>query len=407
VKNLLPSNQLKKIKSFSDKPIAFILGKYPTTGLGVSRCLGRQEIPVIWIDSNPKQVGFLSTYCTGLVSPQPQQEEDNYIEFLINIGEQLHKKGILYPIGDIELYIILKHKPSLKQYYHIPTADLKVTELFLNKQKLYKILDQYKINHPKTYFIKNQVDLELIRDEINYPCIIKPAHSIYFRKIYSAKFFIIQSKQELIQRYNKIISNKQEVFIQEFIPGDATYKYGFNSYYKTDFTPIGIFSYRRIREWPPGSGNGVFIEQVHVPEFETTVTSLIKKIKYFGIVDTEFKKDPRTGLFNLIEINPRCWMQISFPLTAGINFPYIIYLDSIGKEIMNNVIDLQKKKWLFMFQDLSSSLRSFLHGELFLKDWYESYTGKKEYAIYAPDDPLPFLFYIFATNLSHYKYREP
>ena len=130
--------------------------------------------------------------------------------------------------------------------------------------------------------------------------------------------------------------------------------------------------YRRIREWPPVSGNGVLIENVVIPELEKIISTFVKNINYYGIVDAEFKKDPRNGKFNLLEINPRCWMQISFPFKCGVNLPYIAYLDALGKDVEQFILNKEQVKWLFIFQDIPSSLRCMANGDLTLRKWIRS-----------------------------------
>jgi D-aspartate ligase len=401
---LIRVNNLNDIIKTIDEPIAFILGKYATTGLGVSRCFGRQGIPVLWLDSNPKQVGFLSKYCTGIVCPHPKHNEKDYVDFLVTIGEKLLHKGVLFPIGDIEVIAILKHRRKLEHYFYIPMSDLNVTEILLYKQKLYQTLEKQGISHPKTYFPQNDAELELMSVEVKYPCIIKPTHSEEFRLAFNTKFFRVESPQELLQRYRTATSKNQDVMIQEIIPGDATHMYGFNAYYDKSFTPNGMFMYRRIREWPPVSGNGVLIENVVVPELEHIISPFIKSINYHGIVDAEFKKDTRDKKFKLIEINPRCWMQISLPLACGVNLPHIAYLDALGKGTENVIPQKKQAKWLFMFQDVPSSLRSMINGDLSPKELIGSYKGKKEYAIFAWDDPAPFFlgFVRILSGISRY-----
>ena len=65
------------------KPIAFILGNYLTAGLGVARGLGNKGIPVIWLNSKRKHIGFASRYCTGIVSPHPKNSMEKYIDLLL------------------------------------------------------------------------------------------------------------------------------------------------------------------------------------------------------------------------------------------------------------------------------------------------------------------------------------
>ena len=81
-----------------DKPLAVVLGKYITGGLGAVRNLGRNNIPVIWIDSTPNQIGFLTKYCHRIKSPHPKFEPEKYIKLLIELGEKLTQKGVIIPL---------------------------------------------------------------------------------------------------------------------------------------------------------------------------------------------------------------------------------------------------------------------------------------------------------------------
>lgn len=386
--------KLNNIIKTTKEPFAFILGKYTTTGLGVSRCFGRQNIPIIWLDSNPNQAGFFSKYCNGIVCPNPIKNEKEYIDFLLDIGNNLNHKGIFFPISDIEVNVILNNKSKLEQYYHFPISDLGVTEILLNKQKFYQSLEKNGIPYPKTYFPKDISDVNEISTEVTYPCIIKPHRSEDFRVIFDTKFFSINSTEELIEFYNRAIAKNLEVMIQEIIPGDATHMFGFNAYYDKNNNPIGTFGYTRIREWPLISGNGVLIKNSNSDKFENIITPFIKKISFHGIIDAEIKKDPRDDSFKLIEINPRCWMQITFPLRYGINLPYIAYQDALGKAVKINNNKLEHINWLFGYQDISSAVYNIKKGNLSIGQWICSYSGKKEYSIFAWDDPLPFFRFI-------------
>jgi predicted ATP-grasp superfamily ATP-dependent carboligase len=380
-----------------DKPIAFVLGKYITGGLGVVRCLGRNQNPVLWLDSNPKQIGFFSKYCHGIICPSSKQNLQEYIDFLVKIGKNLCQKGVLLPIGDIEVYAILQHKNVLEQYYHIPISDLKITEKLLNKKIFYKTLEKLDIDHPKTYFTKDISEVKIISKKINYPCIIKPSYSAHFMVDFKTKLFLVKTSDELIKYFKKASLKKHEVVIQEIIPGGVKNMYGFNSYYDKESTPKCAFSYKRIREWPHGFGNGCFIESVAASEIEKITNNLIKKIGYHGIVDAEFKKDPRNNQFKLIEINPRCWMQNSLPVRYNINIPFMVYSDALGKKLDQEPAQKKQVKWLFIFEDIISAWQSIKKDELTFIEWIHSLKGKKEFAIFARDDPLPSLILFFKS----------
>jgi predicted ATP-grasp superfamily ATP-dependent carboligase len=386
----MKSNKYDDILKNIDKPIAFVLGSYVSTGLGVARCLGRKKVSVIWLDSNRRQIGFLSKYCTGIVCPDPKVNPDEYIDFLIHLGKKLNHKGVLLPIRDIEALVILKNRDKLEKFYYIPMAELEVAEKLLNKHMFYETLKKFDIDHPKIYFPNDMSEVEAFSKKVMYPCIVKPSYSAYFVLDFKTKVFKAESSEQLIKSYKKAFLKNHEVMIQEIIPGEAKCMHGFNAYYDKNFTPNGVFMFRRIREWPHDFGNGCFIESAVIPELEEIINFLIKKIKYYGIIDAEFKKDPRDNKFKLIEINPRCWMQNSLPARCGVNLPHMAYMEAIGKHVEKAVCKKENVKWLSMLEDIQSSLKSMKKRELSIEEWICSFRGEKEYAIFAWDDPIPF-----------------
>jgi predicted ATP-grasp superfamily ATP-dependent carboligase len=383
------------------QPIALVLGSY-ITGLGVIRSLGRKGIPVICLDSDRKQVGFYSKYCNGIKSPNAVFKEEQYIDLLLEIGELMNYKGVLIPASDIEIFAILKNKSKLVKYYNFIMSDLPISELLINKSLLYKTLEKLDIKYPKTFYPDNLEKLMEISEEVEYPCIIKPALSCYFRLDFNKKLFIVKSKEELIADWKKANNQNHEVLVQEIIPGKVENMYGLNTYFRKGFKPRNIFMYQRIREWPHNFGNGCFIQKADIPELEKIVIDLVSKINFQGIIDAEFKKDLRDNSFKLIEINARPWMQNSLASRYGVNVAYLAYMDAIGKSLEE--IDLYEGdiKWLMIYDDACSSLKSLNKKELTFHQLFSSYKCKKVHAFFARDDPLPFIVPFLKTlyNLS-------
>ena len=386
-----------------NKPVACVLGSY-ITGLGVIRSLGRRGIPIIGLDNDPRQIGFFSRYCIGVACPHPKNNEKEYVDFLMTLGEKLHERGVLIPTTDKEIPAILKNRGKLEKYYRFPMARLEVTEKILNKISFYKTLEKLDIPFPKTYFPNNVSEVKEISNEIRYPCIVKPAYSSYFKIDFQTKLFLTENREKLIRCYERARAKNHEVMVQEIIPGEASNMYGFNAYFDQRFKSKGIFMYRRIREWPHMFGNGCLIESVTVPELKDIITPLIKSIRYYGIVDAEFKKDPRDDMFKLLEINARPWMENSLPTRCGINLSYMAYMDAIGKDVENANMGREGVKWLFIFDDIMSARKNMAKGKLTVYEWIKSFHGEKEYAIFTWNDPLPFLVFLIKSCYTVLKY---
>lgn len=388
----------------TNEPIAFILGSYLTSGLGIARNLGEKGIATVVLASEKNQLSFYSRYSTGVVCPHPKNNEREYVNFLLEVGERLNEKGVLLPISDTDTIAILKSREKLKKYYRFTSANLDVVKEIINKNNFYRLLEKKGLPHPKTYIPSSSNDIKTISKEIIYPCVLKPVYSSYFVLDFHTKLFIARTKEDLIQHYEKARSKNHEVNIQEIIPGVADAQYGLNAYYNHKFNPTGVFMYRRIREWPHNFGNGCFIKSVWQKDLEKIITPLLKEIKYYGTVDAEFKKDPRDGVFKIIEINPRIWMQNSLPTRCGINIPYIAYQDAIGKTIEKTSTIKTDVKWLYMFEDIKSAMKSIRKGTLSFHEWINSFKGEKEYAVFSCNDPFPFIVLCAKSVFSPFNY---
>ncbi len=395
--------EIKKYFGDIDKPIAIVLNM-SGTGLGVIRSLGRRGIPIIGLDPSRGAMGFFSRYCKSIVCPDPQIKEKKYIDFLLSLGEQMDSKGVLIPTADMDVLTISKHRDKLEKYYEFSMAKLDVIEKLVNKRKFYEMFEDLDVLHPKTYFPNDISDVKEISKEITYPYIIKPVLSTNFSREFSVKCFKANTADELIKAYNRASSSGHTVVIQEVIPGSDTNIYGFCSYFDCKFEPIGIFIYKKIRGCPEGFGLCCLVESIWEPELIEIGTQFIQDIGYHGISEIEFKKDSRDNVFKMIEMNARTWGENGLSARCGVDLSYMAYMDAIGEDVEKVISQKEGVKWLYMFDDIRSSFKSMFKGELSFTEYINSLKGEKEYAIFAWDDPVPFLISPFNLSSTILKY---
>jgi D-aspartate ligase len=381
----------------SDTPAAIILGKYATSNLGVVRSLAAHHIPTIVIDAR-RQSTFFSRYTIGIQSPDPARSSDTYIAFLLELGRRLPNKGVLFPTGDTETLILTKQYDALVPYYHFTSASYQLIDTLIDKQSLATLLENYHIPHPMTVVVNPESDVSSISKDMAYPCILKPRYPTRFRLDFPTKVFQVTSPAEFVALMGKAAVKGHAMIAQEIIPGNADAMFGFNAYYDRAGRVHGPFNYQRIREWPLGFGNGCYLRQVHDPQMERMTTSLLKPLRYHGIVDVEFRRDHRDGVLKLIEINPRLWMQNSFPARLGCNHAYLAYRDALGLALSSPLpCNDSSVRWVFGAEDLQSSLASMRQGTLSMKEWLAAYRTKNVYATFSWDDPLPWVVAIYRS----------
>jgi predicted ATP-grasp superfamily ATP-dependent carboligase len=373
-----------------DQVPAVVLGT-ATTGLSVIRSLGRMGVPVVGVDKEVLSCGFFSRYCRSLTSPDPEIDEDGYVRLLLELGEHMGGRPILFPSRDREVTIIARHRGELERLYRIPVAESRLIEQLVNKRKFYELIRNLQVYYPVTYVPESLDHVNCISLQVKYPYIVKPVHTIPFSRQFGVKCFYASGPEELLREYQKAVNNGHEVIIQEVIPGDERCLYHLGGYFDGNSEPAGIFLQRKIRNCPEMYGIGSLAEGAMDPGIMRAGTQFMKDIGYTGIGVVEMKKDPRDGRYKVLEVNARPWTQMWLVTSSGVNLPYLAYLDMIGKPVPKALDYRPGLKWLCMSDDFRTCLNRFRKGAIGPGEYINSLRGKKVYSVLDFADPVPFL----------------
>jgi len=107
-----------------------------------------------------------------------------------------------------------------------------------------------------------------------------------------------------------------------------------------------------------------------------------------GIVEVEFKQDPRDGEFKLLDINPRAWRWMSLGARAGVDFSYLLYRQCHGEEIAP-ARGVAGVRWLRMAIDPIAAAIELWRRSTTLRSYLGSLRGPIEFSVLARDDPMP------------------
>jgi D-aspartate ligase len=111
----------------------------------------------------------------------------------------------------------------------------------------------------------------------------------------------------------------------------------------------------------------------------------------------EFKRDERSGVYKLLEINGRHNLSSMLAIETGINFPYIHY-SHLAYQLLPEAIDFKKGiYWIDLIRDLGYSLKYLRQEKYSLKSYIIPYLKPHVFAILSRDDPKPFVKRISAV----------
>jgi len=359
-------------------------------GLGALKSLGEKGVPLCLID-HELNIGRFSKYAHRYYPCPDIESEEYFLNFLINLADENNLQDwVIYPTDDEAVFFFSRNKDSLAAYYRITTPAWDTTRYAYNKKLTYQLATDLGIPIPRTYYPEKLDDFW--KFNLSYPFLIKPSIVKKFYKVARRKVFVVSNEQELHQLYHRAceIIPPAEILFQEIIPGGSAVQYSFCPMFKEGKVVARIIA-RRLRQHPMDFGHAsTFVETVNCPELEESGTKLLKAIKYYGIAELEYMRDPRDGQFKLLEVNPRIWGWHTISRRAGVNMVYCLFQDLIGNEIETNGY-IAGIKWVRLTTDIATAMKEIYRRNLTFREYIRSLSGEKEYAVWSSADPLPMI----------------
>jgi predicted ATP-grasp superfamily ATP-dependent carboligase len=146
---------------------------------------------------------------------------------------------------------------------------------------------------------------------------------------------------------------------------------------------------KRRRQHPLQFGRAsTYVETVDVPILEEFSERFLRAIDYYGLVEVEYKLDPRDSQYKLLDVNARTWGYHTLGATAGVDFSSMLYADQLGLPT-----DESKGKlgvgWVRMTTDIPAAFVGLLGGDIDFKSYFKSLKTCDVEAVFSPEDLLP------------------
>ena len=219
---------------------------------------------------------------------------------------------------------------------------------------------------------------------------IKPAIKEHFFYATKAKAWRADGRDELARALEKACGDRRpgEVIVQELIPGGGEQQFAYCAFFK-DGEPVATMVCRRRRQHPPEFGRAsTFVETIEEPEARGAVGRSCAAIDYYGLVELEYKRDPRTGDFKLLDFNPRTWGYHTIGPAAGVDFPYLAYRQALGEPV-----EPQRARpgvrWVRLLTDLPTGWVQIRAGDFTLREYLRTLRSAHVEAVFCRDDPKP------------------
>jgi D-aspartate ligase len=357
-------------------------------GLGIVRSLGRHGVPVVVIDDE-HSIARYSRYTHSYVPVCELRDQARSVEQVIEIGDRLGLQGwVLFPTREETVAAFARYRDRLSSHFRVPTPGWDTVQWAWDKRNTYRLADELGIPTPQTWRVRGPDELQAL--ELSFPLAIKPAikeHFIYATKV---KAWRANDRAQLLELYSKAAAQvgQGEVLIQDLIPGNGDNQFAYCAFFKNGRS-IGNLMARRVRQHPPEFGRAsTYVESVDIAEMEALSEKFLRAINYYGLVELEYKLDPRDGRLKLLDVNARTWGYHSIGAVAGVDFPYMLFADQVGRPVQACKAR-PGIRWLRLTTDLPTSLIQLLRGRLEWRSYLRSLLEADTEAVFCGDDPMP------------------
>ena len=356
-------------------------------GLGIVRSLGRRGVPVCVVDDE-RSIARFSRYTTHSVHVENLRDEQATIDTVLDVGRQLGLDGwVLYPTREETVAAFSRHRSLLQRQFRVPTPDWDTVRWAWDKRNTYRLAGELGIPTPRTWYPHDARELDGID---GFPVAIKPAIKEHFIYATKAKAWRADTREELAERFGEAaaILPPGEVMVQEVVPGGGRQQFAYCAFFK-DGHAVASMVARRWRQHPPEFGRAsTFAETTELPLLETLSERFLREIAYYGLVELEYKLDPRDDRYKLLDVNPRTWGYHTLGPRAGVDFPYLLFADQLGAPLEPSRA-AAGVRWVRLVTDLPVGALEILGGRLDWRAYLRSLRAAHTEAVFSRDDPLP------------------
>ena len=321
----------------SDNPMppAIVVGVGWTTGLAAIRSLGRAGAPVFAVDHRPGALGLRSRYARPVLCPDHTADESGFVRCVAELGERLGRPAPVFPTNDEHLNLIAENRDVLGERFLSPFPAWSVLERIQSKRHQLERARELGVAVPRTS--------DAPTEELGFPVLVKPSSPTGFRRRFGRQAIRCDTRAELDEAFEH--ARAYDPLVQELVPGGDDELYTLGSYLSEDGEALGLFCGRKLLQTPREVGTCRVGEAVWVDEVVEQGLALLRGLRFHGISQVEFKRDPRDGAFKLIEVNPRLWQWHGLAAACGVDLPRIAYWDLLGARLPPAHMNGRSKRW--------------------------------------------------------------
>jgi len=384
-------------------PGALILGGAHGT-IALARAL-RAEGHTVWLVTDDTPLPRFSN-AIARTFDWPGSGSAEGVGFLLDLAEAHGLEGwVLIPAADGDVRFASRNHAALSRAFHVLVPEWLALEIACDKGLAYRRAMELGLAVPTIHRI--DFSREGSSGGLAFPVVIKPAMRLGRNRLTLDKAWRADDEESFARLYREAVElvGAEQVVVQELVPGDGNHQLSYAGLWWHG-EPVVDFTARRARQFPlEFSYTSTYVETAETGDVCAAAHTFLRSIGHHGLVEVEFKRDERSGVLKLLDINPRPWSWLALASVAGVDFGKAIAALMRG-ETVPAMRARQGVGWLFLTRDVVAAWQMVMMGKLSAGAYLASLGRVRVLATLDWRDPRPGLIEIPLTLLRAIKRRR-
>ena len=290
--------------------------------LAVLRSLARRGLRVEVASTDSRAIGRRSRHASAFwCHPDPLADADAFVQWL-EAHLRSHAYGLVIPLTERSVVPLALQRDRFATGL-IAVADADALAQVIDKQRTVALAATLGIPVPLAEPVHDAAQAPQAAQRLGYPVVVKPARSVGSQGGQRVQLSVSYAfdERELLTQVESAL-RYGPVLLQEYFAGD-----GVGIELIADRGELQYsFQHRRLHEVPlTGGGSSLRISEEPHPDLVDAASKLMRALRWHGVAMVEFKRNPASGAFRLMEINGRFWGSLPLAVAAGADFPAMLH----------------------------------------------------------------------------------
>lgn len=368
-------------------------------------------IKPILVGKEPLSFTSLSTITETIELRSGLADDAQFANILMDIADKYRSPGqTLLLVGTNDLYVrlIIENAKVLREHYVFNYINEDLMNQLQVKANFYELCKVHGIETPTTFFYDCNSNTPF-EEEMMFPVIIKPSNGIEYTKNKfegQQKVYKVESPKEMHTVIQQIKAGgyRDELIIQDYIPGDDTYMWDSVIYANSKGkTQLVTFAQVVLQEHTVTAiGNYTALITRFDKDMMVKLQNFLEAVGYTGFANFDLKYDSRDKKFKVFEVNIRQGRSSYYVTALGHN---------MAEYLVDDLIYQTEKPITYLNEDFlftvvpKAVLRNFVDNKAVLKD-IKRLIKKGQYGnplFYKKDKHLKRKLYLLARQVNYYK----